>query len=84
FTNQQARILAARARRERPGGEAALAERARRIMELAWQRPATDQQVQEAVTFMRDLRQADGATAERALEVFSLMAINSNEFMYLD
>ncbi|HUS39786.1 MAG TPA: PSD1 and planctomycete cytochrome C domain-containing protein [Pirellulales bacterium] len=84
FTNQQARLLAARARRERPGGEAALAERARRIMELAWQRPATDQQVQEAVTFMRDLRQADGATAERALEVFSLMAINSNEFMYLD
>jgi len=55
-----------------------------RLLELAWQRPATDDEVQTALQFMEDIQQQDGGTAEKALDLLGLIAINSNEFLYLD
>ena len=81
FANQQAGLLAARAKRERPEDTDA---QVARLLELAWQRPATEGEVQTALQFMEEIQQQDGGTADKALDLLGLIAINSNEFLYLD
>ena len=81
FASQQAGLLAARSRRERPGSTEA---QVRRILELVWQRPATGQEVEAGVKLLSEFEREDGSNREKAMEYLSLVAINSNEFFYLD
>jgi hypothetical protein len=54
------------------------------ILELVWQRPIQKQEINAGLSLINQLQQQDGASLRRALETFSLVAINSNEFIYLD
>ena len=81
FLNEQARHLADRVRRD-AGAEAD--DRVRRAIRLVLSRTPTQDEVARGVGFLDDLRAEDGLGADRALELFCLMALNLNEFMYLD
>ena len=81
FAAQQSSQLAARARREYPHDVRA---QVRRILELVWQRPILPAQVAAGLKLLKQLEQKEGAEPNQALDYFSLVAINSNEFFYLD
>jgi hypothetical protein len=71
FANEQARLLAARLRREAGDGPAA---QVRRAFELALCRPPRDEELKASVAFL----------ARQRLEAFCLVVLNLNEFVYLD
>ncbi|MEK6249893.1 MAG: DUF1553 domain-containing protein, partial [Planctomycetales bacterium] len=81
FTNAQAQFLAERARREHADDPP---DQVRRILELVWQRPVTDKEVKKGLQLIGQFEEKDGASPEQALTNFALLAINSNEFIYLD
>ena len=91
FLQEQARVFAARVRRElearRTGADAAEVEAAalvRRAIEIALVRPATDDEVVRGRAFLDRLEDEDGVGPSRAFELFCLMLLNLNEFVYLD
>ncbi len=81
FANQQAERLAARARRT-VGDDS--------VEQLGWvlrevvQRPPSAEEIERGRQFVLQLQQAEGLTAEEAMRYFCLLALNTNEFMYLD
>ena len=81
FMNGEADKLAARLRREAGGDTAAQ-------VALAWRlvtgRAATDAEVKRGTELIAAMRDKDGASAEVALKYFCLLALNLNEFVYLD
>ena len=81
FAQDQARALARRVEREHPDNSAA---QIKRILELVWQRPIQPAQIEAGLALLDQLQQQDGASLRRAMETFSLVAMNSNEFLYLD
>ncbi len=81
FAQDQARALARRVEREHPDNSAA---QIKRILELVWQRPIQPAQIEAGLALLDQLQQQDGASLRRAMETFSLVALNSNEFLYLD
>jgi hypothetical protein len=81
FLNKQARAFAARLRKEAPEGAAA---QVRLGLSLATSRTPTEAEIQRGVRFMEALRSRDGASAEAALDMFCLLVLNLNEFVYLD
>lgn len=81
WMQEQAARLAARLRQE-AGTE--LAEQVRRAWSLVTGRPATADEVRRGVTLMSDLQQSEGASPEAALVTFCLLALNLNEFLYLN
>jgi hypothetical protein len=81
FLNQQATALAVRLRREagdQPADQVKLALR------LVTSRPADEADVKRGVALIESLRSRHGATADAALQSFCLVALNLNEFIYLD
>ena len=91
FTHQRARDLAVRLGREAGSGSEA---QVRRAFALVLGRPPTEQQVSEALDFLKKQAEqirADAAAAGRqaadaklsALEAFCLILLNTNEFFYL-
>ena len=54
-----------------------------RVFALALQRPASDKEVGEGAALIARLEKR-GAAQERAQEYLCLMAINLDEFMYVD
>ena len=80
FLNKQARVFAARLRKE-AGAEPAA--QARLALALATSRTPAAAEVQRGVRFMEALRQ-DGASADTALDLYCLLVLNLNEFVYLD
>ena len=52
--------------------------------DLATSRPPTDDEVKRGLDLIDALQKKDGMTPEAALKTFCLMAMNLNEFMYLD
>ena len=60
------------------------AERVRLALARVLQRPPTDAEVARGVDLMASLETQDGVTPERALHVFCVVALNLNEFFYLD
>jgi hypothetical protein len=82
FMNEQARVLAERLKRDRGDDVAA---QVRRGLSLALTRPITDAEVARGVKLISDLQQGEEkVSAEESLRIFCLMALNLNEYVYLD
>ena len=81
FANEQARRLAERARREAPGG---IRTSAAAAIRFAYGRAATDAEVDAAERFVARLAAEGVGDPDRALDLFALMLVNSNEFLHVD
>jgi hypothetical protein len=81
FTQEQARALADRLRREAPGD---LPAQVRRAIRLTTGRTAGADEVKQDVAFVRELREKHQLTEDAALVQYCLLALNTNEFVYLD
>jgi hypothetical protein len=89
FLQRQARVFAARVRREvaaRSEADATTdtAALVRRAVEIALVRPATADEVARGVALVDRLERIDGVAPGRAFELACLMILNLNEFCYLD
>lgn len=80
LVNQQAAVLAQRVRKEVGGGERAFTER---VFTLVLQRPPTEAETAEGIALLARL-QKRGAKPEQAQTTLCLMALNLDEFIYLD
>lgn len=80
FVNDQARLLAARMASR--GGD--LRTRIAAGLEQVLQRPAGEAELDELVSFHEALCSQSGLSPEEALDRVALLALNLNEFLYLD
>jgi hypothetical protein len=81
FLQQQSAVFAARLKRE---AGADLGAQVRLGLRLCMGRSPTDAEVDRGVHLVTELRDEDHASADEALRYFGLMAMNLNEFMYVD
>jgi hypothetical protein len=81
FTNEQARALAARLLAEAPAG---LEAQVRLAIRLTTGRVPGADEVKHDVAFIRNLSAEENQGAKAALAAYCLLALNANEFMYLD
>lgn len=81
FFNEQAARLAVRVRQEAGPG---IESQVRRALALVTSRPAGAAEVRRGVDLIQALQHQEGANAEAALNSFCLLALNLNEFLYLD
>jgi hypothetical protein len=79
FTNQQAKHLAELVRSKHDDPDQQIAVVLRRVL----QRNPTEQEIARGVAFLSDPAMANDADAAKALQVFCLLALNLNEFVYL-
>ena len=85
FLHKQARVFAARVRREAGGSDGTqTAAMVRRALELALARPIADDEVTRGTSVVDTLAHKPGVTPGRALELYCLLVLNLNEFAYLD
>jgi hypothetical protein len=81
FTNEQAALFAERLQREAPGGVEAQVRHAIRL--TTGRVPAADE-VKRDVAFIAELAKNEKSDPKTALTMYCLLALNANEFMYLD
>jgi hypothetical protein len=81
FFQREAKRFAARLRRE-AGGERA--EQVRLALETLFSRVVAAREGERNVQWLSALEREEGLSPERALEAFCLVALNLNEFIYLD
>jgi len=81
FSNEQAADMAERLRREAPDN---LTAQVRRAIRLTTGRQPTDAEVQRDVAFIQQLQAQGKSSAQEALKQYCLLALNTNEFVYLD
>jgi hypothetical protein len=81
FLNSQAKIFAARLKRE-AGKD--VNQQVRLGLYLATSRQPSDADVRRGVGLIEALQLEDGVSAEAALQSFCLVVLNLNEFLYLD
>ena len=81
FINDQAIAFANRMRWE---GGVTIEDRVRFGLRLVLCREPELSEIQQALTFMQELQQHEGVSAEVALDRFALLALNLNEFIFLD
>ena len=82
FTNERAVALAARIRSERPNADAQA--RVARAVELTTSRPATAEAVKDGVRFLSLMTNDHGFDADGAFDLWCLVTLNANSFLYLD
>lgn len=80
FLNSQAKVFAARVRQEVDSPS----QRVERALELAMCRPARDEEITQGLELMKTLRQKHDIDQHRAFELYCLVALNVNAFVYLD
>jgi hypothetical protein len=80
FANEQARALAARLR----GQSGDLLSKARSALCLVTQHEPDSAEVRTAAELLKRLQTEAGLDEAKALDRLALMAINLNEFLYLD
>ena len=80
FVNDQARILASRMREA--GGD--LRGQIASGLRVVLQRDAREDELAHLLTFHSELREKSGLSEEAALDRIALLALNLNEFIYLD
>lgn len=81
FINESARKFAERLHRESPNDVEAQIKRA---IWLTTSRPPTEAEVKKDVAFIRELCEKDKLDEKQALFCYCLLALNTNEFVYLD
>ncbi len=81
FTNEQAQALAERLTAAAPGD---LAEQVKYAIRLTTGRSPAEAEVRHDVAFVKELRDESKLDAGAALRLYCLLALNANEFMYLD
>ncbi len=81
FLNDQAAKLAERLQREAPGDAAA---QVRRGLQLVGGRPPDTIAIERSLALLKSLKEKHGQHPDAALKYFCLMALNLNEFIYLD
>ncbi|HEY2841636.1 MAG TPA: PSD1 and planctomycete cytochrome C domain-containing protein [Pirellulales bacterium] len=81
FAHEQAAALAARLRREAPND---LPRQVRRALRLTLSAPVEPRKVEQGLLLIDTLQTKHGLSADNALQDFCLMALNLNEFIYLD
>ena len=81
FMNRQARVLAGFVREE---GRSDPAAQVRLALNRVLQRPPTGPEVARGLELMESLRRKHRTGEDKALELFCLVALNLNEFIYLD
>ena len=80
FTNKQAKLFADNVRKQHDELKAQVTTVLSRVM----QREPKKQEVDRGLEFIQTLIDKEDATPETAFEMFCLMALNMNEFVYLD
>jgi mono/diheme cytochrome c family protein len=80
FTNESSAAFAERLRRETPDLEAQV----RRAIRLTTGRLPGEDEVRKDVAFVRKLKDEANLSDARALQQYCLLALNTNEFVYLD
>ena len=81
FSNEQATTLAQRLRKEMPGD---LLGQIRRAIRLTTGRNASDEELKKDAAFIEKLREKHNLNDMEALKRYCLLALNTNEFLYLD
>ena len=81
FTNQQAAKFAAAIEKEFPGKREAQVES---ILQKVTQRPPTEKEIQQGVDLIQSWIDHEDASPQQALQYYCLLAINLNEFAYID
>jgi hypothetical protein len=81
FTNEQAAALAERLRRETPGD---LAAQVTRAIRLTAARIPNEDEVARDMAFVRELSRSQKLSDTKALQLYCLLTLNANEFVYLD
>jgi hypothetical protein len=81
FTNRQAAALAARLEKEKPGD---LAAQVTRAIRLTTGRLPPAAEVRKDLAVIGKLQAEDKINKKEALRLYCLLALNANEFLYLD
>ena len=81
FSNEQAAALAERLRKEAPGNVEA---QVRRAIRLTTGRTSGAEEVKKDVAFIKALQERNKFSEQDALRCYCLLALNANEFVYLD
>jgi hypothetical protein len=81
FTNKQTELFAARLEKEQPGNPSA---QIRLAIRLTTGRQAKQDEVKRDVEFIKSLRKKHSLTDSLALKLYTLLLLNTNEFVYLD
>jgi mono/diheme cytochrome c family protein len=81
FLNEQAKIFADYLRNAAPGDEAS---QVRLALQRVTQREPFQKEIARGLALLQQLRNKHGLTQDLALQRFCLVALNLNEFMYLD
>ena len=81
FTNLQARKFAAAMEKRSPGDTE---QQVKAIIQRVTQRGASEQEIQRGTELIQAWITEENATPQQALEYFCLMALNLNEFAYID
>ena len=81
FMNDSAKLFAKRLRDE--AGDDPSAQIAHGF-KIAFSRTPTDKEIAAGLAMIKDIKEKAGVSDEVAMERFSLLALNLNEFVYLD
>jgi hypothetical protein len=81
FTQKRAQQLAERLQNEVPGDRQ---QQVRRAIRLTTGRRPSNVEVADDLQLLASLEQRHGLARERALQVYCLLVLNTNEFVYLD
>jgi hypothetical protein len=81
FVNRQAEILAKRVESE---NAANLQTKVWLVLNKVTARTPDNDEVDQGLAFIEEMKAKHGATDQRAFELFCLLALNLNEFMYID
>lgn len=81
FTNEQATLLAERVMHEAP---ASLSDQVKRTIRLTTGRVASEKEIAADLAFIAKLKAQQKLSDSDALRIYCLMALNTNEFVYLD
>ena len=81
FMNDSAKQFAERLRQE--AGEE-IREQIKRALQIVYSRPLQENEIDQCVNAVNDLMAKHSLNEEEAMDRFSLLALNLNEFLYLD
>ena len=81
FIGQQARVFADFVKKQAPDDTK---EQVQIALSRAMQRKPHEAEIERALALVKVLQEEDGASADHALQYLCLVALNLNEFLYLD